>query len=502
MSIRQATDARRFRSSATHFFSVWNLAILLVLLIVVFSILKGDTFLTAFTFQSMMNSRSINAMVALAVMIPLASNNFDLSVASILGISQVLANGLLTQQGLPWQLAAVLCILLGAFVGLVNGLLVTRAKINSFIATLGTGTLLLGLNQWYTGGMQVVGLLARRLRRAVRQDSYTGIPAAVVYVLIIGIVLWIVFDYLPLGRYLYVIGDSPRAAELTGISATTYVTLAFVASGTIAAFAGVMLQAQLQVGQSTVGQELMLPAFTGALLGATAIRPGRPNVWGTVLAVAVLAVAVAGLTQLGAPFFVENLFNGAMLILAVGLPVTPIAGASSATRQRPQARMTQRLRPCRPADSGHGRGAGIGAAHRGDLRLARRGDRPGRYRGLRSVAERSPDGGVAAPSPPMQLARGDRADRRRRGPVDALVLNAAVCPLGRGLAGAGLGRELRAGHGRQCARADPRGARLSAGHDRAPRTGASSWSARSPGAWAGSSPARTTWPRRAACTRW
>jgi ribose transport system permease protein len=138
-------------------------------------------------------------------------------------------------------------------------------------------------------------------------------------VAIIGVVLWIVFDYLPLGRYLYIIGDSPRAAELTGISATTYVTLAFVASGTIAAFAGVVLQAQLQVGQSTVGQELMLPAFTGALLGATAIRPGRPNVWGTVLAVAVLAVAVAGLTQLGAPFFVENLFNGAMLVLAVGL---------------------------------------------------------------------------------------------------------------------------------------------------------------------------------------
>ena len=81
-------------------------------------------------------------------------------------------------------------------------------------------------------------------------------------------------------------------------------TIAFVASGVLAAFAGIVLQAQLQVGQSTVGQELMLPlpAFTGALLGATAIRPGRPNVWGTLLAVAVLAVAVAGLTQLGAPF--------------------------------------------------------------------------------------------------------------------------------------------------------------------------------------------------------
>src|SRR6476661_8310655 len=107
------------KASAAQFFAVWNLAILLVLLIIAFSILKGDTFLTPFTFQSMVNSRSINALIALAVMIPLTSNNFDLSVASTLGISQVLANGLQTQEGLSWQLASLLCILLGAAVGLV-----------------------------------------------------------------------------------------------------------------------------------------------------------------------------------------------------------------------------------------------------------------------------------------------------------------------------------------------------------------------------------------------
>ena len=324
-----ADTPSRTRSAIMQFISVWNLAILLVLLIVVFSLLNGDTFLTAFTFQSMVNSRSINALISLAVMIPLASNNFDLSVASTLGIAQVLANGLITKQGLPWELAAALCLLLGAFVGLVNGLLVTVARINSFIATLGTGTLLLGLNQWYTGGTQVVGRLPPAFTALSAKVPYIGVPAPIFYVLAVGLVLWIVFDYLPLGRYLYIIGDNPRAAELTGISATTFVTLAFVASGTLAAFAGVVLQAQLQVGQSTVGQELMLPAFTGALLGATAIRPGRPNVWGTVLAVAVLAVAVAGLTQLGAPFFVENLFNGAMLVLAVGL-----AGYTQRRRER------------------------------------------------------------------------------------------------------------------------------------------------------------------------
>lgn len=94
-----------------------------------------------------------------------------------------------------------------------------------------------------------------------------------------------------------------------------------MASGLIAAWAGIVLQSQLQVGQSSVGPEFLLPAFTAALLGATAIKPGRVNVWGTILAVAVLAVTVAGLNQLGAPYFVEALFNGFTLVLAVGLAV-------------------------------------------------------------------------------------------------------------------------------------------------------------------------------------
>jgi ribose transport system permease protein len=244
----------------------------------------------------------------------------------MLGIAQVLAIGLQSQngQGLPWEAACLLVLLLGAFVGLINGLLVTRVRMDSFIATLGTGTMLYGFNAWYTGGQQVLGMLPKPFLdlSATLRLGGLGIPAPALYVLAISIVLWLVFEYLPLGRHLYVLGANPRAAELNGISARRYVTLAFIASSTLAAFAGIVLQSQLQVGQSSVGQEYLLPAFTAALLGATSIRPGRVNVWGTILAVAVLAVTVAGLNQLGAPFFVEPLFNGAMLILAVGLAVT------------------------------------------------------------------------------------------------------------------------------------------------------------------------------------
>lgn len=309
---------RSFGALVTRAVSVWGLLVLLILLIVVFSLLKPDTFLTYFNIRSILSNKSVQALVALSVFIPMASNQFDLSAGFNVGISQVLAIGL-QGQGLPWWAAVLVVLLMGAFVGLANGFLVTRVKIDSFIATLGTGTVLYGLNAWYTGGQQVLASLPDAFLDI--SGNIWIIPAPAAYALIVSLVLWIVFEYLPLGRYLYVLGASPRAAELNGISAKRYVTYGFVAAGTLAAFAGVVLQSQLQVGQSSVGQEYLLPAFTAALLGATSIRPGRVNVWGTVLAVAVLAVTVAGLNQLGAPFFVEPLFNGVMLILAVGLAV-------------------------------------------------------------------------------------------------------------------------------------------------------------------------------------
>jgi ribose transport system permease protein len=308
--------------SVLRILSVWGLLLLIVVLIVVFSILKPDTFPTLFNFQSILSNKSIQVLLALAVMIPMAANNFDLSVGYVVGIAQVLAIGLQVNQGLSWPLAAALILGLGAFVGLINGLLVTRAHIDSFIATLGTGTVLYGLDEWYTGGTQVTGTLEPGFSNlAATIGGVHGIPAPALYVLVVSLALWAVFDYLPLGRYIYVLGANPRAAELNGISAERYVTAAFVAGATLAAFAGVILEAELRVGQSSVGPEYLLPSFTGALLGATSVKPGRVNVWGTILAVGVLSVTVAGLQQLGAPFFVEQIFNGTMLVVAVGLAV-------------------------------------------------------------------------------------------------------------------------------------------------------------------------------------
>ncbi len=302
---------------ASRAMSVYGLLILTVTLCVVFSLLMPTTFPTAFNARSILSDKSIVILIALAEMIVVSADQFDLSVGYGVGLAQILAIGFQTREHLAWPVAAMLVLAIGLCVGLVNGLLVTRAHIDSFIATLGVGTFLYGISEWYTHGAQVIGTVASSFRAL--SGNVAGIPLPAIYVVVIGLGLWLVLEYLPLGRYLYVLGSNPRAAELTGISSRKYVLIAFMAGGVLTGFAGIILQSRLGVGQSSVGANYLLPAFVGALLGATSVRPGRANVWGTVIAVLFLGIAVAGLEQLGAQFYVESLFNGGMLVLAVGL---------------------------------------------------------------------------------------------------------------------------------------------------------------------------------------
>jgi ribose transport system permease protein len=147
------------------------------------------------------------------------------------------------------------------------------------------------------------------------------VPLPAVYAGVIALVLWCVTERLPVGRNLYVIGANVRAAELTGINISRHVIGAFTAAGFICGVAGIVLGSILQTGTPSVGPEYLLPAFAATLLGATSIRPGRVNVGGTLISVLVLAFSFSGVQQFGAPFYVQYFFNGAILVVAVGLSV-------------------------------------------------------------------------------------------------------------------------------------------------------------------------------------
>jgi len=315
-----------------HIFEVYGLLILAVLLVVVFSLLLPRTFPTPLTAAAILQETSTVALLALGQTIVIASGGFDLSIGYVVDICAVLSVGL-QRSGLPWPAVVVIVLALGLGIGLVNGLLVEYARIDSFIATLGVGTIMYGIANWYTGGRQIVATLPPAFL-AINQTSVLGIPLPAWYVVVFALVFWVFLEFLPIGRYLYGVGSNRRAAELVGVRTRRYVIGAFMVSGFTTAFTGVVLASRLQVGQSSVGPEYLLPAFVGVLLGATTIKPGRVNALGTVVAVLILAIGIAGLQQLGGQFFVEPLFNGSTLIVAVGL-------AAYAARRRQQALSAQ-----------------------------------------------------------------------------------------------------------------------------------------------------------------
>jgi ribose transport system permease protein len=310
---------------------VYGLPILTVLLIVLFSLMLPQTFPTMLNVRSIIADKAIIAMLSLAAMIPMAAGKIDLTVGYGIVLWHILAISLQTMFGLPWPVAVVVVILLGALIGLLNGLLVEVARIDSFIATLGTGTVLYAVALWHTGGRQVVASLPQGFL-SLNGTMVFGLPITGFYVLGLALVLWFILEHLPIGRYLYTIGANPKAAALNGIPVQRYTMGAFVASGALTAVAGILLASKLRIGQASVGLEYLLPALVGAFLGSTTIKPGRVNVWGTVVGVAILAVGIAGIQQFGGSFWVEPMFNGVTLLIAIGIAGYAQRRRGSATR--------------------------------------------------------------------------------------------------------------------------------------------------------------------------
>jgi ribose transport system permease protein len=307
----------RWRAAA-RILPVYGLPILALALAVFFSILLPDSFPTGLNIRSILSDKGIIMLLSLGAMLPMMTGRIDLTIGFGIVMWHILAISLQVWYHVPWPLAILVVLLCSALSGVINGLLVEVAQIDSIIATLGTGTILYALALWLSGGRQVMGVLAPGFID-VNALSPLGIPMPAVYVIVLGAALWIVTERLPLGRQLYAIGANEKAAALNGISVRGNVVGVFVGSGLVAGFTGCVLASKLQIGQANVGLDYLLPALVGAFLGTTTIRPGRVNVLGTIVGVLILAIGISGIQQLGGEFFIEPLFNGATLVVAIAL---------------------------------------------------------------------------------------------------------------------------------------------------------------------------------------
>jgi ribose transport system permease protein len=314
-----ASKPRSGRASLSTILERFGLPILFVLLAIVFAFLRPDTFPTTGNWRSIATSQSVLAVAAIALVFPLVAGRFDISVGAIVGVSSIATAGAMSKSHLPLLAAIGIAMLLSSTIGLVNGFLVAYLGINSIISTLGMSTVLGGLVFAYTQGIPISsGLSAQLTNLSVR--GVLQIPVLFVIMLLIAAAAWAVLSHSTYGRYLTAVGSNEVAANLTGLPIRRIVLLSFVCSGFLAGCAGVLQVAAQGNGNPGVGGiSFMLPSLAAVFLGATTLIPGTYNVPGTIVALFFVGTAVSGLTLLGVQPWITDVFNGAAVIIAVGL---------------------------------------------------------------------------------------------------------------------------------------------------------------------------------------
>jgi ribose transport system permease protein len=296
----------------------YGLIVAWLALIAVFSILKPETFFTWPNLSTILGSQAVLVVVTLGLMIPLTANDFDVAIAYTMTLSAMLVAVLNVNFGWPigWSIAAALA--MGVAVGLVNGFFITIFRIHSLIVTLGVGTFLHGLTLWVSDSMTISGISAS-LIDAVIVTRIFGIPLEFYYAIGLAAVIWYVFEYTAVGRRILFVGRGREVARLSGIDTDRIRRGCLMASGFLGAFAGVLYAGTQGAADPVSGVSYLLPAFAAAFLGSTSILPGRFNPWGSTIAVYFLVTGITGLVFLGFSSFIQDMFYGGALILAVTL---------------------------------------------------------------------------------------------------------------------------------------------------------------------------------------
>lgn len=289
-----------------------------IVLILIFTIWKPSIFPTAQTAKSILNQYAITGLAALSVVMPLAAGIFDLSIGSTIGFAGVFVGWSLNTLKLPPTAAILLTLVAGLTIGLFNSLVVVRMRIDSFIGTLATGSIIAALTIWVSGDQIITGKLSGSFSDFA-SASLGGVQLPVLYMLVAMLALGYVLEQTVFGRQTYAAGYGPDVARLIGVRVARLRTISLVFSGLLGSFAGIALAAQLGSADPTTGAEYLIPAFSAVFVGATQFRHGRFNPWGTVVAVLMIGTGSVGLLMAGTQEWMPQVFQGAVLIVAVGI---------------------------------------------------------------------------------------------------------------------------------------------------------------------------------------
>ena len=291
-----------------------------VLIFAVFA-LASDRFVSAANISNILVQISVLMVISSGLTVAVASGEFDLSVGQVAGLSGVLVAGLMVWSGLPIVLAILLAVLSGIVVGVVNGLLVTRLRIPSLIATLAMGPIALGLNYAYDGGDSIYSSFPKAFYFIATGRIGGVVPVPILIALVVVAAFYVLVNRTRMGRAVVATGSNLQAARLSGINVNRCRLLALTLSSFGAAMGGIMLTARLGTGQPGAGEPYLMDSLTAVFLGMTAFKPGRATVQGTLVGVIIIGMLDNGLNLLGAPFYLQNEVRGVVMIAAVSLAV-------------------------------------------------------------------------------------------------------------------------------------------------------------------------------------
>jgi len=332
MSENTNTKAMKPKKTMVDYAIRYGFLILLAGLLIYFSI-AAEGFLSPYSAVFIFQSVAITGVLALGVTFTLVVDGFDLSIGSTATSALMLSAYVMVVLEMSAFTAVVACLVMGALIGLVNGILIVKMKVPDLLATLGMMFLLIGLQRIPTEGRSIAtGMKLPNGDTAVgkfspeflwlgrnRFDFFIDnlIPVSVVILIIVAILCWVFLELTRHGRLMYAIGSNQRAAALAGANVNRYKVLAYMISGMLASVGGILLAARLGRGDIASGNNLLLDAVAAALIGYAVLGAAKPNAFGTAIGALFVGILLQGLTMMNAPYYTQDFVKGAVLVIAL-----------------------------------------------------------------------------------------------------------------------------------------------------------------------------------------
>lgn len=291
----------------------------LVAMIVMFALLQPDEFATKSNIINILNQSALTALIAMGITFPLVAGDFDLSIGYAASLGGIVALSLMQNEGASIPVGISAAILVGILIGMVNGAIVTKVGVNPLVATLGIGTVVLGLSYAITNGQPVVLVDNAPAYIDLTLGTLWGIPYPVYMMFGAAIVLWILLNRTVVGQAMQAVGGNAEAARLSGVRVDRIRIYAYVIAGVCAVLTGVLLASRTGSAAVNSGDSYLLSAFAAAFFGSAVLREGQFHIVGTLLGVITVAIGFNGMALMNLNTYYQYLFQGLLLIFAVGL---------------------------------------------------------------------------------------------------------------------------------------------------------------------------------------